>query len=65
MERPDVATTSSDRLVRELIGLERRWQMGSLEVDCGGRPDGIDDVDLVWWRAAFEEVQRRRWAAPI
>jgi hypothetical protein len=24
MERPDVATASSDRLVREVIGLERR-----------------------------------------
>jgi hypothetical protein len=59
----DLPRLDADRglLDAALAGLQMQWSMASHVVARGEAPEGIDAETLDWWRAAYAELQRRRW----
>ena len=58
----DPDTAPLDELGRELLRLQRQYQVASHEVgERDVRPDGIDDATLAWWIAAHRASWRRRF----
>jgi hypothetical protein len=50
------------KLEDELGRLERVFATSSHLVAGGQRPLGARARELAWWRAAYAELQRRRWS---
>jgi hypothetical protein len=61
----DPDTAPLEVLDRELVRLQRRYQVASHQVgEQGFTPDGIDSDTLTWWIAAHRATWRRRNERP-
>jgi len=63
-EDPDPATLDSGQLNRRLVELQTRY-LASNHVVAREDLDDIPAETVEWWRAAFAELQRRRWDIDI